>query len=343
MMHRTGLFLASTVVVGLALLIWILSIPQVVEELPASFEKQKSEKQEAGDKRSSRSTIVELPVSDETHEHTTTSVPSQKHESKVVDRYLKQVEGEQETIERDDDRREKEANIRTAARLASFMDTGDTSELDQISREDIDSFADFVIDNFDREDVAEFAWAHGRIPAQIIPCKKFQLKQFLIGWYHSLRGNEKETNGHEAKSTVSGGYVAFLGNYDNTYGRGDEGTYEPTGTVGLAPIYVGFSNELDEYGQIVATAPSFPEQTATIYGIFENRGPAKRLSHVMAIWRDASNKVLFQECEPIHPGAGSNYVWLHLEDGWPRGIYRLEICDPKDRFAVLGSGTFEIE
>jgi hypothetical protein len=236
---------------------------------------------------------------------------------------------------------------RTADHLASFLASGQVEEIRGVSRADIGSFVDFVTEEFGRADIEEFSWLAARVPPEIIPARKPALKKFLSGWFEALQGPEASPAASPGTADPQG-HNASIQNRANDQARNkgavtcsqSQGSQE---SMTLAPVDLGFAGELDEYGQVLSTAPTFKEGTSTIYAVFENKGAVAGLSHVLAIWRDEASNVTFQECESIHTSTRSNYVWLSPDDGWPRGSYRLEIYDPNDSFTIVGRGKFAVE
>ncbi len=200
--------------------------------------------------------------------------------------------------------------VRTASRIAAFIETGELRELRAISNTEARQFAEFMAGQFDREEIAGFAKSFGAIPEHVIPYSQDQIGEFLYGWFRAVRGNEPEKPETPAPIQQPMVDIAF--------------TSTMSGPVGSAAFFQTGVN--------------------SIYGMFENRARTAGLGQVVAIWKDLSaDRVLFQETEPIHVASDFNYVWLNLPSGWKPGQCRLELFDPQNAFANLAAGEFTIE
>lgn len=96
-------------------------------------------------------------------------------------------------------------------------------------------------------------------------------------------------------------------------------------------------------GRVTGAAHVIPAGAQQVYAVFENARGLEGLSHVFAIWRNPNDdRMVFSEMETIRSGSAYNYVWLHLDDGWAQGNYRVDLYHPERQSQLLASETFNI-
>ena len=194
---------------------------------------------------------------------------------------------------------------RAAQGLSRTLQTGCVAELRQLSRDDLEQFAQALSGRFSREELAALLE-----------------EQFKIPRAYSLAAADPQ-------STLLGLVQAALGGPEN---------------ASLGATRLIFTDRCEGDGTVSGARGDIPTGAKRVYAVFENDGALQGLDTVFAIWRiPAEDQIGFAGCEAIRAGTRYNYVWLQVGDGWPAGDYRLDLCDPRNPALVLASQGFHVD
>lgn len=192
----------------------------------------------------------------------------------------------------------------TATQLMRFAQTGQIAELQNVTRKDVEALAKHLAKQMSRSQIADVLARYLGAPRQ----------------------------GIMAADDMAAGLMNLYGSMTGTL---------PSSEL-VAPLVITDNCTTD--ARVIGHTHVLPEGIRQVYAVFENTGTLRGLDNVLVVWRNPSDESLvYSKYESLRPSAAYNYVWLHVDDGWPAGSYQVEFYNPRDKALLLAKQQFDIQ